>query len=353
MLTLEGFAKQYLYGARLFGGVDAEFRDGEVVSVYGGEGSGKTSFLKALCGAEKAEGRVLLDGVPVERKTDRVIMVFEDGAVFPFKSVYDNLAYPLVIRGMDKTEIASRVIAAAEEMGIGGCLSLRARALSPAEKRRMSLARLVVRDARLCLVDEPSAGLSREDAESVFADFLPLVRRLAGGGTTVIYSTSDRGEAVAAADRMAVLAHGELKQLAPPSVIRRAPASIWAAQALDAHYNFVKCVLTEQNGRLNLVFGEDDVLDAEFLRGRSAAGYMGKEVLAGWFPEDAGEGKALPVAYTVGERDGVLLCTEEGVTERAPEARREARVRPDIRKTVLFDAANEFSIMSDNEEERV
>ena len=272
MLTLEGFAKQYLYGARLFGGVDAEFRDGEVVSVYGGEGSGKTSFLKALCGAEKAEGRVLLDGVPVERKTDRVIMVFEDGAVFPFKSVYDNLAYPLVIRGMDKTEIASRVIAAAEEMGIGGCLSLRARALSPAEKRRMSLARLVVRDARLCLVDEPSAGLSREDAESVFADFLPLVRRLAGRGTTVIYSTSDRGEAVAAADRMAVLAHGELKQLAPPSVIRRAPASIWAAQALDAHYNFVKCVLTEQNGRLNLVFGEDDVLDAEFLRVRFVAG---------------------------------------------------------------------------------
>ena len=114
MLSLDGFAVQYLYGARLFGGVDAEFGDGEIVAVYGGEGSGKTSFLKALCGAERAEGSVLLDGEPVVPKTDKIVMVFDDGAVFGTKSVYDNLAYPLKIRGFDRTEIAARVPAAAE-----------------------------------------------------------------------------------------------------------------------------------------------------------------------------------------------------------------------------------------------
>ena len=153
MLTLEGFAKQYLYGARLFGGVDVSFGDGEVVAVLGGEGSGKTSFLKALCGAEKAEGKVLLDGAPIARRTDDVIMVFDDGAVFGHRTVYDNLAYPLVLRKTDRAEIASRVINAAERMGIGACLNMRARALSPVERRRMSLARLLVRDARLCLID--------------------------------------------------------------------------------------------------------------------------------------------------------------------------------------------------------
>lgn len=189
MLTLAGFAKPYLYGARLFGGVDAEFRDGEIVAVYGRGGSGKTSFLKAICGATDAEGGVLLDGKPIARKTDKVIMVFDDGAVFGGKTVYDNLAYPLRIRNVPKADIAAAVIAAAEETGIAACLDMRARKLNAADLRRMSLARLLVRPARLCLVDEPTKDLSREDAEEVFRDFVSVARKLAAAGATVLFST--------------------------------------------------------------------------------------------------------------------------------------------------------------------
>ena len=347
MLKIGGFAVQYLYGARLFGGVDAEFRDGEIISVYGGEGSGKSSFLKGICGAAPAEGSVLLDGRPVGAKTDDVVMVFQDGAVFPFKSVYDNLAYPLAIRGTDKAEIARKVLAAAEEMGITACLNMRARSLSLAEKRRMSLARMAVRKARLYIADAPTAGLAREDAESVFEDLCSLMRRLAAEGGTVIYSTSDRAEALAAADRIAVLVGGELKQLGSAYDIRRAPASVWAAQAVDKWYNFIKCTLTDENGRMKLVFGEDDVLDAEALRGRVPEGYVGSEVLAGWFPEDAAGEKTSPLVYAVGERCSHVSVSAEGIAERGVGRKDEVRIRPDVAKVTLFDRTNEFSIMSD------
>ena len=350
MLTLEGFAKQYLYGARLFGGVDVSFGDGEVVAVLGGEGSGKTSFLKALCGAEKAEGKVLLNGAPIARRTDDVIMVFDDGAVFGHRTVYDNLAYPLVLRKTDKAEIASRVINAAERMGIGACLNMRARALSPVERRRMSLARLLVRDARLCLIDEPAARLTREDADAVFRDFLPVVRDLAAAGATVIYSTPYREEAFAASDRTVVLVGGEVKQTGTREELLYAPASVWAAEAADPDYNVLKCVLSDENGRLKLVFGEDDELDAECLRVRTEESYTGKEVLVGWHPESAaasGEAawKTESTALAVGDAFGVVLHSVSGIKERCGKKRGFVHVRPDISGVTLFDRTNECSIM--------
>lgn len=350
MLSLDGFAVQYLYGARLFGGVDAEFGDGEIVAVYGGEGSGKTSFLKALCGAERAEGSVLLDGEPVVPKTDKIVMVFDDGAVFGTKSVYDNLAYPLKIRGFDRAEIAARVTAAAEETGISACLNMRARTLTPADRRRMSLARLLVRKARLYLVDEPAKGLTREDAESVFGDFMSAARRLAKDGATVIYSTSDRAEALAAGGRIAVLVDGEVKQIGTYADIRRAPESIWAAQAIDPCYNFLPCILEEQDGVPLLVFGEGDAVRADALRGRTAPGYMHREVYAGWYPGDADRsGKTAPTDCVSCDVSGYILRSADGIYERCGERRERVFVRPGTAKVTLFDRANECSIMTDGE----
>lgn len=351
MLALSGFAKQYLYGARLFGGVDAVFGDGEVVAVYGGERSGKTSFLKSLCGVEPAEGSVLLDGAPIPRRTDDVIMVFDDGAVFGMRAVFDNLAYPLKLRGTDRTEIASRVVAAAEGMGIGACLNMRAAKLTPAERRRMSLARLTVRPARLCLVDDPTAGLTREDAREVFRDFFSVVRKLRACGTTVIFSTSEREE-TAISDRIVVLVNGEVKQIASARDIARAPESVWAAQAVDEHYNVAKAVINDENGRLKLVFGENDEIDAEVLRERIVESYKGKEVLVGWFPTGAAKGRdtrTAETAYVLETAAGCLMCSEDGFCEFATERRPAVSVRPDAECLTLFDGTNEFSIMREIE----
>lgn len=353
MLTLAGFAKPYLYGARLFGGVDAEFRDGEIVAVYGRGGSGKTSFLKAICGATDAEGGVLLDGEPIARKTDKVIMVFDDGAVFGGKTVYDNLAYPLRIRNVPKADIAAAVIAAAEETGIAACLDMRARKLNAADLRRMSLARLLVRPVRLCLVDEPTKDLSREDAEEVFRDFVSAARKLAAGGTTVLFSTSSREESLAFGGRITVLAGGEVKQIGTAADIRRAPESIWAAELVEPRYNVAKAVLTDENGALKLVFGEDDAIEAEALRDRVAPSYIGEEVLAGWFPEDAAKGEGArraPGAYAAGDGFGRILMTEDGIAERTEGE--SVSLRPDIARVTLFDRTNECSVMTSAGEEK-
>ncbi len=353
MLKLVGFAKQYLYGARLFGGVSAEFASGETVAVFGGEGSGKSSFLKALGGAEAHEGEVLLDGEPLRLGADGVVMVFEDGAVFPFRTVYDNLAYPLRLRGVGKVEIASRVIAAAERMSIGACLNLRARNLNAEDRRRMSLARLLVRDVRLALVDEPTKGLMRESAESVMRDFCEAVRELRSKGATVLYSTSHRDEMFAACDRVVVLAHGEVKQIASPAEILRAPESVWAAQAVDEDYNVRKCTLTDKNGRLSLVYDDGTEQDAECLRHRAAESYIGKEVLAGWYPDCAdGRSPTGACVLAVGSRRGFTLISEDGIKELSPVRRGEVRLLPSVDCVTLYDNTNECSIMIPDGEER-
>ena len=350
MLTLAGFSKQYLYGASLFGGVDATFRDGEIVALTGGAGSGKTSFLKAVAGASDAEGRVLLDGQKIERKTDKVIMVFDDGAVFGMKTVFDNLAYPLKLRGVPAAEAAAAVVAAAEEMGIGACLNMRARRLDAADRRRMSLARLLVRPARLCLVDEPTKGLEKEDAEEVFRDFASAARRLAAGGATVIYSTSSREEAMAASDRIGVLVRGELKQLGSVAEMRKSPESVWAAEFVEPCYNVAKATLSCENGHMKLVFGENDEMCADALKGRVAAGYIGREVLVGWFPEDTAKEepdceRMARTAYAVGDKFGFVLRTEDGFSQRSDAKGERVCIRPDIERATLFDSTNEFSIM--------
>lgn len=349
MLELIGVTKQYLYGARLFGALDARFGDGEIIAVYGGEGSGKTSLLKTVAGAEEYEGRILLDGEPVKLKSDDTVMVFSDGAVFGWRTVFDNLAYPLKIRKMDKVEIASKVIRAAEKAGIGACLNFRARSLSAAERRRMSLARLFVRDARLVLADEIAAGLNREDAAAVWEDFAPLLQELAAGGATVMYATSDRAEALGISDRIIVLQGGEVKQIGSAEEIRRTPRSVWAAQALDARYNVLKCRLAEENGGLSLVFSDGTRLGAENMRGHVAESYIGKDVLCGWYPSDCeGGGKGIfsGNAATV-RRDvrGWLLGTEEGLYALTDEKKEHISVLPRADGITLFDAANEYSVM--------
>lgn len=354
MLEFVGVTKQYLYGARLFGALDLKIADGEIVAVYGGEGSGKTSFLKTAAGVEECEGKVLLDGETVFVRTDKVIMVFDDGAVFKWKTVFDNLAFPLKLRKYDKVDIASRVLSAAEKMGIGGvCLRLRARSLNDVEKCRMALARLFVRDAKLLVIDDVTFGLERADAEALWAELAPLLKEKAKEGAIVLYSTSSREEAASISDRIIVLQDGEVKQVAAYDDIRKNPENVWAAQAVDGHYNVAKCVLTEQNGRLTLSFGENRTIDAESLRGRIADGYKDKEVLCGWFPKNVGSAEnsfhrdafTEKVTFVSADKYGFELTTESGLYARSSERLSEVDAYPEEGEFVLFDSANENSIV--------
>lgn len=354
MLTLKGVTKQYLYGARLFGALDLTVADGEIVAVYGGEGSGKTSFLKTVAGVEDSEGEILVCGESTKVKTDNVVMVFDDGCVFGFRSVFDNLAFPLKIRRVDKVEIASRVIRAAEKTGIGGCLRLRARSLSAEEQRRMSLARIFVRDAPLVLIDEPTKGLSKEEASAVWADLAPLLKERAAAGASVIFSTTDRMEAMSISDRVMVLQAGEVKQVASWEEIAARPSNVWAAQAIDVHYNVVKCVLYLKNGVLTLKFGDGKEISVEGTDGKPLENYIGKEVLCGWFPSSSATAKGASERESFSEKTvfcartakGTEVLTESGLHSLCPGNRDKVDAYPCNGEGVtLFDAANENSIM--------
>ena len=142
MIKLDGVSKQYLYGARVLFGVDLEVKDGEIVSVLGDEQSGKTTLLKVVAGVTDCEGQVLIDGSPIAKKPDDVIMVFDDLAIFDSRSCYYNLAYPLKIRGLDKAAIDVKVKECAKRVGITAILYERAGKASLIDRKRLALARL-------------------------------------------------------------------------------------------------------------------------------------------------------------------------------------------------------------------
>lgn len=348
MLELNGVTKQYLYGARLFGALDLTVEDGETLVVLGGEKSGKTTFLKTVAGIEKCEGEILLDGMPIKTKTNDVIMLFDDGAVFKNKTVFDNLAYPLSIRKMDKKEIANRVISAAEMLGIGACLTMRARKLTPLEKRKMSVCRLFLRDAKLLLIDDLTAGLPAKEARELFEDVLRLVRT-ARNNSTVIIATSEPSEAIAVGGRILVLTDGEVKQIGTAKELWAEPQTIWSAQAVDRDYNFIKCTLSDENGTLNLVFGNEGAryeLDVTELKSRILPAYIGREVLVGFHPSDVSDGGMTEkVVGAKGTERGFVLETESGVKIASTENKSIVSYSPSVSSITLYDAATENSIM--------
>ncbi|MEG2273830.1 MAG: ATP-binding cassette domain-containing protein, partial [Clostridia bacterium] len=284
MIEFVGVTKQYLYGARVLGAVDMKIEDGEIIAVVGGEQSGKTSFLKVLTGVTDCEGQVLFDGNPVKTKTDDVIMQFDDLALFKHKTVYNNLAYPLKLRKFDTAEIDCRVRRVADMLGITACLFSQAGKISLLDQKRMALARLFIRDARLLVLDNPTFGLTRDDAAALWADLAPLLLDVSKKGVTVVYSTSNIGEAISISDRIVALHAGEVKQIGAYAKIYSTPSSGFAADCVDSAYNLQKAVLSHENGVLTLCFdknGKQTKLNASCFENKILNSYIGKTVLVG------------------------------------------------------------------------
>ena len=254
MLKLEGVAKQYSYGKRLFGAVDMSLNDGDVLSILGLEGSGKTTFLKIIAGLEEFEGKITLDGKEIKVRTDDVIMVFDDGALFANKTVFDNLAYPLKIRGLHKVEIAEKVMQVADKFGLFATLKTRAKKLTLLEKRKVSLARILMREARLILIDDYLRDLPTAEADLLFEEVSRILFDLTqNDGTTVIFATDNPKYAFGFGDKTMVLVDGCIKQIGTHQYIHDEPTTVWSAKAVDECFNIAKGVLSYENGRLTFV----------------------------------------------------------------------------------------------------
>ncbi len=350
MIELNGVAKQYLYGARVLGVTDMRIDDGEIIAVVGGEGSGKTTFLKVLAGVESCEGEVLFNGSPVTLKTDDVIMMFDDMAMFKHRSLRYNVGYPLAVRRVDRREIKERVDAAAALTGAAGALDTPAGRADIEDLRRAAAARLFIRDAKLLILDEPCRGLDRMRAKAFWSELAPLLQQKKEEGVTVVFSTSDIAEAVSIADRIVALNAGAIKQIGTRNELYYSPSSVWAAEAVDENYNAVFAELGIKDGKpfAKTECGEIDLsLSAHKIRGE----YTGKKVILGVHSEDfikvseADMPVPIKVKYCEGAGGGYILHTENGWKILSDEPCKSVRALPDGSRVLLFDSRNECSIM--------
>ncbi len=233
-LTIAGLSKDF--GAtRALDGVSLTVEDGEFMAILGPSGCGKTTLLRLVAGFETASegtiavGETLLSAqgrhVPPEHR--RMGIVFQSYALWPHMNVAENVAYALKVRGMAATEREQRVAAALATVGLADFAARRPASLSGGQRQRVALARCLAMEPSLVLLDEPLSNLDAHLRAAMHAEFAAFHKR---SRTTMIYITHDQAEAMALADRIAVMDRGRLLQAAPPSVLYREPANATVAR---------------------------------------------------------------------------------------------------------------------------
>src|SRR5205809_2635973 len=232
--------------------VDLQIRDKEFVVFVGPSGCGKTTTLRMIAGLEAiSSGDISIDGnvintlAPLDRD---IAMVFQNYALYPHMSVYDNMAFGLKMRKFGRPEIDKRVREAADILGIGELLKRKPRQLSGGQRQRVALGRAIVRHPRVFLFDEPLSNLDAKLRVQMRVELKKLHLRL---GTTAIYVTHDQVEAMTLGDRVVVMKDGVVQQVGEPLELYNNPANRFVAGFLGSPaMNFVNVSVAESNGAL-------------------------------------------------------------------------------------------------------
>jgi putrescine transport system ATP-binding protein len=215
--------------------VTLDILEGEFFCLLGPSGCGKTTLMRMLAGFEiPTEGQILLDGVDVSGVQPNklpVNMVFQSYAVFPHMSVFDNVAYGLKVVGTAKSEIADRVSAALDMVQLGSFASRMPDQMSGGQRQRVALARALVKRPRVLLLDEPLSALDAKLRDAMRSELVRLQEQV---GITFLMVTHDQDEALAMADRIAVMNKGEVIQVAPPRDLYEYPNSRFVADFIGS-----------------------------------------------------------------------------------------------------------------------
>ena len=211
-------------------GVSLDIKDGEFIVIVGPSGCGKSTLLRMVAGLETVtEGEVQIDGLRVNEAEpmDRdIAMVFQNYALYPHMSVYDNMAYGLKIAGTPKTEIADRVAVAAKMLQLEEYLKRKPRELSGGQRQRVAMGRAIVRKPKVFLFDEPLSNLDAKLRVQMRLEIKELQRKL---GITALYVTHDQVEAMTLADRMVVMNAGRADQIGAPLEVYADPQTEFVA----------------------------------------------------------------------------------------------------------------------------
>ena len=267
--------------------VSIQIRDKEFMVFVGPSGCGKTTTLRMVAGLEAITSgdiligdRVVNDLPPMDRD---IAMVFQNYALYPHMSVYDNMAFGLKMRKFDKAEIGKRVKEAADILGIGELLKRKPRQLSGGQRQRVALGRAIVRHPRVFLFDEPLSNLDAKLRVQMRVELKKLHLRL---GTTAIYVTHDQVEAMTLGDRVVVMKDGVVQQVGEPLELYNQPANRFVAGFIGSPaMNFAAVTVTEANGSL---IAENSGLRIKLPdeTARRLRGHVGREVMLGVRPED-------------------------------------------------------------------
>src|SRR4051794_6864268 len=267
--------------------VNLDIRDQEFVVLVGPSGCGKTTTLRMVAGLESITGgQISIDETVVNElpPMDRdIAMVFQNYALYPHMTVYDNMAFGLKMRKFDKPQIAARVREAAEILGIQELLKRKPRQLSGGQRQRVALGRAIVRHPQVFLFDEPLSNLDAKLRVQMRVELKKLHERL---GTTAIYVTHDQVEAMTLGDRVVVMKDGLVQQVGEPLELYNAPATRFVAGFIGSPaMDFAAVTVTERDGGLRLASEGLDIAAPPHAADRLRA-YLGREVTLGIRPED-------------------------------------------------------------------
>ena len=216
--------------AEVIKGIDCAIADGELLVMLGPSGCGKSTLLRMVAGLERiSQGEIAIDGRVVnqlEPKDRDIAMVFQNYALYPHMTVFDNMAYGLKIQRRARSEIEERVRTAAAILELEPFLSRKPRALSGGQRQRVAMGRAIVREPRVFLFDEPLSNLDAKLRTQMRVEIRRLQQRL---GTTSLYVTHDQVEAMTLADRMLVMNAGEAEQVGTPMQVYHQPSSMFVA----------------------------------------------------------------------------------------------------------------------------
>jgi multiple sugar transport system ATP-binding protein len=280
--------------------LDLAVEDGEFVVLVGPSGSGKTTVLRMAAGLETpTSGEVRIGGEPVndvDPQDRNIAMVFQNYALYPHMTVYDNMGFGLRLHGMRKREISERVHHAADMLGLIELLKRKPGQLSGGQRQRVAMGRAIVREPDALLMDEPLSNLDAKLRVEMRAYVGFLHQRLR---TTTLYVTHDQTEAMTMGDRVVVMRDGRLEQCDVPQGLYDRPANLFVAAFIGSPaMNLVRTSLTEEAGALSVAFGDAQLnLSRSLLERRPRLReHVGRGVILGIRPEDIEDAAYVPNA---------------------------------------------------------
>jgi multiple sugar transport system ATP-binding protein len=299
-IVMDDVAKVYSDGTRAVSDLSLNIQDGEFIVLVGPSGCGKTTALRMVAGLETiSEGTIrigdrVVNTVPPKERD--IAMVFQNYALYPHMTVYDNMAFGLKLRKVSKEEIDRRVREAAGILGLGEFLQRKPRALSGGQRQRVAMGRAIVREPKAFLMDEPLSNLDAKLRVQMRSEIARIQHEL---GVTTIYVTHDQVEAMTMGDRVAVIRKGLLQQVDTPQFLYDHPNNLFVGGFIGSPaMNIVEAGLALSDGAGSVEFGGvklgigQDVLAAR----PELRAYDGERVIVGIRPEDMENAAEMPDA---------------------------------------------------------